>query len=92
VESLTVSSVLRWTDGGRTGAGSGSLRDSQSLQGVESAMTIMPTRAATDGMRRLLLEHPDPLKRTRRIEVKTKRDGVLVWSRTSYTLARPPAQ
>jgi hypothetical protein len=28
----------------------------------------------------------------RRIEVKTKRDGVQVWSRTSYTLARPPAQ
>jgi VWFA-related protein len=37
--------------------------------------------------------NPDPLKRTRRIEVKTKRDGVNVWSRTSYTLRPlPPAQ
>ncbi len=30
--------------------------------------------------------NPDPLKRTRRIEVKTKRNGVQVWSRTSYSL------
>ena len=29
--------------------------------------------------------NPDPLKRTRRIEVKTRRNGVQVWSRTSYT-------
>jgi VWFA-related protein len=36
--------------------------------------------------------NPDPLRRTRRIEVKTKRDGVQVWSRTSYTLRPPPAQ
>ena len=37
--------------------------------------------------------NPDPLKRTRRIEVKTQRDGVNVWSRTSYTLRPlPPAQ
>jgi VWFA-related protein len=36
--------------------------------------------------------NPDPLKRTRRIEVKTKRDGVQVWSRTSYSLRLPPAQ
>jgi VWFA-related protein len=37
--------------------------------------------------------NPDPLKRTRRIEVKTKRNGVNVWSRTSYTLRPlPPAQ
>jgi VWFA-related protein len=35
--------------------------------------------------------NPDPLKRTRRIEVKTSRNGVQVWSRTSYTL-RPPSQ
>ena len=35
--------------------------------------------------------NPDPLKRTRRIEVKTRRNGVQVWSRTSYTL-RPPSQ
>jgi VWFA-related protein len=37
--------------------------------------------------------NPDPLKRTRRIEVKARRDGVQVWSRTSYSL-RPsqPAQ
>jgi VWFA-related protein len=34
--------------------------------------------------------NPDPLKRTRRIEVKTKRDSVQVWSRTSYSL-RPTA-
>ena len=34
--------------------------------------------------------NPDPLKRTRRIEVKTTRDGVQVWSRTSYSL-RPTA-
>jgi VWFA-related protein len=34
--------------------------------------------------------NPDPLKRTRKIEVRTARDGVQVWSRTSYTL-RPIA-
>lgn len=33
--------------------------------------------------------NPDPTKRTRRIEVKTKRDGVDVWARSSYTLRRP---
>ena len=36
--------------------------------------------------------NPDPLKRTRRIEVKAVRDGLQVWSRTSYTLARQPTQ
>jgi VWFA-related protein len=38
--------------------------------------------------------NPDPLKRTRRIEVKTNRDGVNVWSRTSYSLRPlpPPVQ
>ena len=37
--------------------------------------------------------NPDPLKRTRRIEVKAKRDGVQVWSRTSYSLRpTPPPQ
>ena len=34
--------------------------------------------------------NPDPLKRTRRIEVKTKRPNLNVWSRTSYSL-RPIA-
>jgi VWFA-related protein len=34
--------------------------------------------------------NPDPMKRTRRIEVKVKRDGLNVWSRTSYTLRQPP--
>ena len=33
--------------------------------------------------------NPDPLKRTRKIEVKVKRDGLNVWSRTSYTLRQP---
>jgi VWFA-related protein len=37
--------------------------------------------------------NPDPLKRTRRIEVRTKRQGVNVWSRTSYSLRPlPPPQ
>ena len=35
--------------------------------------------------------NPDPLKRTRKIEVKTNRSGVSVWSRTSYSLRPPPA-
>ena len=35
--------------------------------------------------------NPDPLKRTRKIEVKVLRDGLTVWSRTSYTLRQPPA-
>jgi VWFA-related protein len=35
--------------------------------------------------------NPDPLRRTRRIEVKTRRDGVTVWSRTSYSLRPTPA-
>jgi VWFA-related protein len=34
--------------------------------------------------------NPDPLKRTRRIEVKAKRDGLSVWSRTSYSLRPLP--
>lgn len=34
--------------------------------------------------------NPDPLKRTRRIEVKVKRDNVNVWSRTSYSLRQLP--
>ena len=34
--------------------------------------------------------NPDPLKRTRRIEVKAMRDGAQVWSRTSYSLRPPP--
>jgi VWFA-related protein len=34
--------------------------------------------------------NPDPLKRTRKIEIKVKREGLSVWSRTSYTLRQPP--
>ena len=30
--------------------------------------------------------NPDPLKRTRKLEIKTTRDGAMVWSRTSYSL------
>lgn len=36
-------------------------------------------------------KNPDPLKRTRKIEVKTKRQNVQVWSRTSYSLRPTPA-
>jgi VWFA-related protein len=36
--------------------------------------------------------NPDPLRRTRRIEVVTKRDGVKVWSRTSYSLRPTPQE
>jgi VWFA-related protein len=37
--------------------------------------------------------NPDPLKRTRRLEVKAIRDNVEVWSRTSYSLRpTPPVQ
>ena len=38
--------------------------------------------------------NPDPLKRTRKIEVKSKRDNLNIWSRTSYTLRSlpPPTQ
>jgi VWFA-related protein len=36
--------------------------------------------------------NPDPLRRTRRIEVVTRRDGVKVWSRTSYSLRPTPAE
>jgi len=38
--------------------------------------------------------NPDPLKRTRKIEVKVKREGLNTWSRTSYTLksAQPPTK
>lgn len=35
--------------------------------------------------------NPDPTKKTRKIEVKIKRDDLNVWSRTSYTLRQPPA-
>ena len=36
--------------------------------------------------------NPDPLKRTRRIEIKTARQGTQVWSRTSYSLRPLPPQ
>ena len=35
--------------------------------------------------------NPDPLRRTRRLEVKVVRDGVEVWSRTSYTMRPAPS-
>ena len=35
--------------------------------------------------------NPDPLKRTRSLEVKAMRDGVEVWSRTSYSLRPSPS-
>jgi VWFA-related protein len=35
--------------------------------------------------------NPDPLKRTRKIEVKVKGDNLDVWSRTSYSLRPTPA-
>ena len=35
-------------------------------------------------------KNPDPLKRTRKIEVKAKRPDVQVWSRTSYSLRPNP--
>jgi VWFA-related protein len=34
--------------------------------------------------------NPDPTRRTRRLEVKVKRDGIDVWSRTSYSMKLPP--
>jgi hypothetical protein len=36
-------------------------------------------------------KNPDPLKRTRKIEVKVNRRDLQVWSRTSYSLRPPPA-
>jgi VWFA-related protein len=36
--------------------------------------------------------NPDPTKKTRKIEIKVKRDGLNVWSRTSYTLRQPVPQ
>ena len=36
--------------------------------------------------------NPDPLRRTRRIDVTTNRAGVKVWSRTSYSLRPTPAE
>lgn len=36
--------------------------------------------------------NPDPLQRTRRIEVRVTRPGLNVWSRTSYTLRQPTTQ
>jgi VWFA-related protein len=38
--------------------------------------------------------NPDPLKRNRRLEVKSTRDGLNIWSRTSYSLRPlpPPSQ
>jgi VWFA-related protein len=35
-------------------------------------------------------KNPDPLKRTRKIEVKARRQDVQVWSRTSYSLRPTP--
>jgi VWFA-related protein len=34
--------------------------------------------------------NPDPLRRTRKLEVKTTRQGVDVWSRRAYSLRLPP--
>ena len=36
--------------------------------------------------------NPDPTRRTRQIEVKTRREGITVWARSSYSLRRPDAQ
>jgi VWFA-related protein len=36
--------------------------------------------------------NPDPLRRTRRIQVIAKRDGVQLWSRTSYSLRPTPSE
>jgi len=36
-------------------------------------------------------KNPDPLKRTRKIEVKVKKPNMSVWSRTSYSLRPTPA-
>jgi VWFA-related protein len=36
--------------------------------------------------------NPDPLKRTRKIEVKVKKPGLNTWSRTSYSLKQPNAR
>ncbi|MCL4810956.1 MAG: VWA domain-containing protein [Vicinamibacteraceae bacterium] len=33
--------------------------------------------------------NPDPTRRTRKVEVKTTRDGVSIWARSSYSLKRP---
>ena len=35
--------------------------------------------------------NPDPTKRTRKLEIKTMRERVNVWSRTAYSLKPPPA-
>jgi len=35
--------------------------------------------------------NPDPLRRTRRVEVKVARKDLDVWSRQTYTLKKPPA-
>jgi VWFA-related protein len=37
-------------------------------------------------------KNPDPLKRTRKIEVKASRPNLQVWSRTSYSLRPTPGQ
>jgi VWFA-related protein len=37
-------------------------------------------------------KNPDPLRRTRKIEVKSTREGVSVWSRTSYSLRPAPGR
>ncbi len=36
--------------------------------------------------------NPDPLKRTRKLEIKTSRNGLNIWSRTSYSLRPIPQQ
>jgi VWFA-related protein len=36
--------------------------------------------------------NPDPLRKIRRIQVTAKRDGVQVWSRTSYSLRATPGE
>jgi VWFA-related protein len=35
--------------------------------------------------------NPDPTKRTRKLEIKTTRDRINVWSRSAYSLKPPPA-
>lgn len=36
--------------------------------------------------------NPDPLRRTRKLDVKVKRDGMQVWARSSYSLRPTPPQ
>ena len=56
--------------------------------GVDSALARIDNETSDYYVLGYYSKNPDPLRRTRRIDVRTTRPGATVWSRTSYSVPR----